>query len=370
MSKNSLDKFQYGCGFDDDHDYIETMDKERVYSINRIAPDPYLDDWKSSPVIYHKTSLMELVEAHIKKTDSFDISIVIDDDIFKCFMLILQSYSKFFQTRSSNEKVIKLSSSHISPFVFHKIYEWMLKSSKMIERIGLIPVLMGAEYLKVEMLEQQIWNLVQDGEKFQECDAFLLYLEAKHWNCEKIKFMMMHRVQRFFITIVCTEEFLLFDPDEIQSWLKLDSIGVNSEVDVFYSAARWLLYDWDERHEYLMELMRHIRFGLVDAWRIVEFRMNKNMKKLKPILDNEELQKTLESSLSYSIYHKSFEDDSSEQFTDFLIRFQFKRLRPREFLVQPWQVNFKDQAYTYSEFEDHLVALRTNAYTYWKKLFK
>lgn len=367
MSENSFDKFQ-SKSFDED--FFETMDRERVYSINRIAPDPYLNHWGSLPAIHKKSSLMQMVLAQVKETNSFDVAIHIDDDVFNCFMLILQSYSKFFQTRSSHEKIIKLSSLQISPFVFHKIYEWMLKSSKMIERDGLISLLMGAQYLKVEMLEQQIWNLVQDGDKFQESEAFLLYLEAKHLNCEKIKTMMMNRVQRFYMTVVCTEEFLLMEPYEIQNWLQLDTIEINSEVDVFFSAVRWLLHDWDERQKYLMELMQHVRFGLFQPWRIVEYRRNRSMGKLTPILDNIELQKTLESSLSYSIYLNNFEADS-EQFVDFLTRFGFKRLRHREFLGQPWQLGVSDSAYTFEKFEgSHLNTLRTNAFVNWKNNFK
>lgn len=367
MSENSFDKFQ-SKSFD--KDYFETMDQERVHSINRIAPDSYLDQWESLPAIHKKSSLMQMVLAQVKETNSFDIAIHIDDDVFNCFMLILQSYSKFFQTRSCHEKIIKLSSLQITPSVFHKIYEWMLKSSKMIERDGLIPLLMGAQYLKVELLEQQIWNLVQDGVKFQECEAFLLYLEAKNWNCEKIKTMMMNRVQRFFMTVVCTEEFLLMEPDEIQNWLKLDTIAVNSEVDVFFSAARWLLHDWDERQKYLMELMQHVRFGLFPPWRIVEYQRNRNMGKLSPIMDNIELQKTLKSSLPYSVHLNNFEADS-EQFADFLTRFGFKRLRHRELLGQPWQLEVTDSTYTFEQFEgSHLNTLKTNAFANWKKNFK
>lgn len=311
---------------------------------------------------------MQLIAAQIRQTESFDVEVQIGDDVFKCFMLVLQSYSKFFHKRSSHEKIIKISSLHITPIVFHKIYEWMLKSTKVIERNCLIPMLMGAKYLKVEMLEQQIWNLIQDGERFQECEAFLLYLEAKQWNFEKVKAMMMHRVQQFFMTVVCTQEFLHMEQDEIQNWFKLDSIGISSEVDVFYSAARWLLYDWGDRQKYLMDVMQHVRFGLLEAWRIVEFRMNKNMDKLQPILDNAEFQKMLESSLSYSIYHNSFKDDSSEQFTDFLIRFGFKRLRQREVFYETCLA--KDSAYTYGQFENYLKDLALSAFTYWKKNFK
>lgn len=134
-------------------DYIETMSQERVYSINRISPDPNLNSWMISPSTQRKSSLMLMIHGKFKEPSSFDISIHIGKDVFNCLMLTLQSYSKFFQSRSKHEKVIDLSSPRISPTVFHKIYEWMLKSSKVIERNDLIHILQGAEYLGVELLQ-------------------------------------------------------------------------------------------------------------------------------------------------------------------------------------------------------------------------
>lgn len=351
-------------------DFIETMNQERVYSINRISPDSNLDDWKISPSTEKKSLLIKNINGKFKEPNSFDISIQIGADIFNCFFLTLQSYSNFFKSRSIHERVINLSSSRIASEVFIKIYEWMIKSSKLIERDDLILLLMGAQYLEVELLKQQIWNLIQDGDKFQECEAFLLYVEAKLCGCEKVKDMMMHRVQQFFMTVVCSEEFLEMEPDEIQKWLNLDSIGINMEVEVFYAAALWLFHDWEERKSNLLVLMKCVRFGLISPWRIVEFRLNKNMGRLTEILRNSELQIILESSLSYATYRSCFQDYSCAQFNDFLHRFDFQRLHPRENFNSQWQTLYKNSSYRFEDFEEYLRILKANAFTSWRSKFK
>lgn len=257
MSGDYLNKIQCDIGGDE---------AERVYSINEIVPDLNLDNWKKSSAVPKKTSLMQKVSSQFNDPKTFDLEILIDDEIFRVIMIVLQSYSMFFRQRSNSEKIIELSNEKISSEVFRKIYRWMW-SSKAVEREDLIPLLIGAQYLKVELLELQIWNLIQDAGKFQECEALLLYLEAKIWKFEKIENMMMARVQRFFLTFVASEDFLLLDSDEIQKWLKLDTIGINREVEVFYCAARWMLHDWVEREKYLMDLMKLVRFGLMKPWR-------------------------------------------------------------------------------------------------------
>lgn len=360
-SQQILDKFQcLSIG-----DNCEVAAQERVYSIDRIAPDPYTESWKGEPEICEKSNLMQAVSTQFNKPEAYDVTIQIGDDSLHVLMVVLQCYSKFFQSRSTEEKVIRLT--EMIPEVFLKIYNWMLSPLKPIERDGLIPLLMGAQSLQVRLLEQQIWNLIQDGSKFQENEAFLLYLEAKLWKCDKVKAMMMHRVQRIFMTVVSCEEFLTMEPQEIKNWLTLDSIGINAEVEVFYAVSRWLLHAWTERKKHLMELMMVVRFGLIPPWRIVEFRMKKPGT-LKDILDDPALQQMLESSLSYSIYRNSFSDDSSEQFADFLSRFGFQRLYSRDLMIDPlWQTHFKDSAYTYEHFEAYLNMIRANALTNWTK---
>lgn len=83
--------------------------------------------------------------------------------------------------------------------------------------------------------------------------------------------------------------------------------------------------------------------------------MNKNTGKLQTILEDNELQAILESSLSYSTYRNCFPDESSAQFTDFLSRFGFKRIVQRDLMVdQIWQAHFKDSRYSYEEFCNYL----------------
>ncbi|CRK88723.1 CLUMA_CG002779, isoform A [Clunio marinus] len=338
-----------------DEDDIMTS-KERVYSVNRITPDPYIHCWRKQPKIHEKEMLMKLIYDQMKYQDSFDICIEIGNAIFSAILLILKSYSNFFANREfADGACIKLSESRITRDTFTDIYKWILSKRKQIDREDIIPLLLGAQYLEVELLEQQIWNLIQDCEKFQEDEAFLLYQEAKLWKCTKVQNMMIQRVQRFFMTVVCSEEFLIMEPNEVMNWLRLDSIGINMEVEVFYAAARWMLFNWNDRKVYLMDLVKLVRFGIIDPWRIVEFRMNKKMGKLEVILNNSDFQDTLESSLSYSTYRNCFNDDSHDQFNDFLKRFNFKKIYPRDQMIDPmWQEYYKQTPYTFQHFEDYL----------------
>jgi hypothetical protein len=143
MSGDYVDKFQ--CMSIIDEPFDDEMSEERVYSIRRIAPDRFYNTLKTPTTINRKSCLREIVSSQLKKPESADISLQIGDEIFKVPILVLQSYSKFFQSHSCHEKVINLSPSNISPNVFHMIYAWMLNSSKLVGREDLISLLMGAQ---------------------------------------------------------------------------------------------------------------------------------------------------------------------------------------------------------------------------------
>ena len=316
-----------------------------------------------------KDDLKKLIIAEYKKPKSYDILVQIDGKKFECQLLILQCYSDFFAKRSKDEKVIELNGSDINPNAFCSIYRWMISTSKQIERDGLISLLIGAEYLQVPQLIEQCWNLIQNINWFQEDQAYLLYKEAKTWKYDKIQSMMMKQVKKIFLTVVGTLDFIKMDKNEVKQWLQLENIGINSEVEIFYAAARWLLYDWNERQKHLMELMSEVRFGLFPAWRIVILRKNDNTGKLQEMLKNQELQKYLEDSMSYSIYRSCFESTDYSRFADFLCRFGYQQLFEREIVCDPyWQKWHKKSLYTFEDFQNYLKIIKSNALIHWTQI--
>lgn len=155
MSGDYLDKFQ-SMTINDNESYDGGMSEERVYSIERIAPDKFTNSMKSSKTISGKSSFREMVSSQLKKPESADITIQIGDEMFKVPILVLQSYSKFFQAYSCHDKVIKLPPSSISANVFHTIYAWMLNTSKLVGREDLVSLLMGAQVnvIKIRLIEK------------------------------------------------------------------------------------------------------------------------------------------------------------------------------------------------------------------------
>lgn len=349
---------------DDENDLMN-----KPSSVHQICPDKYSVSWKNQLKVDEKTPLIKKLASVLQQNSSTaDVTIRIGDEEFNTSLLVLQCYSKYFQEISSiSLKTIELPSSQISVDVFHKIGDWIIDNEKIIKRSDLMLMLRGAQFLKIHHLENQILHIIQDAKKFQENEALMLYLEANFLGCEQVKNLMITRVQKFFLTFVSCEEFVHLNENEIEKWLKLDTIALNNEIEAFYAVCRWMLYDWYSRKSSLRKLMKCMRFGLVEPWRIVELRMNKNQGKLKEILNDPKLQELLEQSLSYSTYKSCFPEENSEQFYDFISRFGFYELLPRTSMMDPeYLKNFKETPYTFADFENYLDIIRLNACENWK----
>ena len=218
-------------------------------------------------------------------------------------------------------------------------------------------------YLDIKPLVKQCWHYVE--QKFEE-EEFLLYLESNKYNFNILENLMLQRINKFFLTIVCLKDFLLMKVNDVVCLLELNNIGVNAEIDILYAASRWLLYDWKVREKHLATVMKAVRFGMLFPCKIVEFRTNKNVTDLKKILDHPAMQEMLEVGLYYCTYKQFYqEDDTCDQFCAFLTRFKLKREYNRQ---QIEDHQYRKMSYSYEEFNEYLHYIQQHILNHWKTI--
>lgn len=222
----------------------------------------------------NKTPNRELFEARIKNFDRSCCQILIGATTFECHQTVLHCYSTYFtDLEIIKGEPINLPASEVNPVAFVKIYEWMLTTAQ-VERNGIIELYKAAKFLKIKELERQILICFDHCEVFYEDTAFSLYWEARTFNETDIQKLMLIRIQKFFLTLVATNQFLELTCKEVCSFLSSNSIGVRKESDVFYSALKWLDHNWEDRKGNAIELMGCVRFSLMLPWELTDLRTN------------------------------------------------------------------------------------------------
>lgn len=336
---------------------------ESARKLDDICSDQNSKIWCKPSKIIMKSDLCEKLRNYYDDDNNNNIEIHINETVFKCHLLVLQSFSDWFKKHSKHEKYIILPNNAVAPRSFQMIYKWML-GAKIVKRFEFVPLLIAAMYLDIKPLVKQCWHYVE--KKFEEDEAFMLYLEAKQYNFNLLENQMLQRINKFFLTIVCSKDFLLMKVNDVIGLLELNNIGVNAEIDILYAASRWLLYDWKERENNLTIVMKTVRFGMLFPCKIVEFRTNKNATDLKKILDHPAMQEMLEVGLYYCTYKQFYqEDDACDQFCTFLTRFQLKREYNRQ-QIEDHQL--RKMSYSYEEFNEYLHYIQANILNHWKTI--
>ena len=71
-----------------------------------------------------------------------------------------------------------------------------------------------------------------------------------------------------------------------------------SEMEVFMSAVRWLMYDWDYREKFIAEVMGCVRFGLIAPQQLVDIRRNPENPEFVEIASSPQIQQFIEDGLA------------------------------------------------------------------------
>ncbi|XP_032676022.1 uncharacterized protein LOC116846387 isoform X1 [Odontomachus brunneus] len=254
-------------------------------------------------ILPEKTDLYRELAKRITNYKNADCVIRIDNDEFYCHLLVLQSYSTFFDEK--NCKDIDLSDSTVTSKAFSIIYDWMISSMnesyQLLRRDNILEIFMASQYLGIKELEEQCWAFIDNDELFSEDTAFLLYLEAKKIGNTAVMELMVPRIMKFFLMLVSTKDFLELSVDELCLLLKSNYICVNSEMEVLMSAVRWLMHDWNERKQHMLEVLKCVRFGLIAPWQLVDVKRNPENPEFMELMSYPEVQKMVDDGLAFVI---------------------------------------------------------------------
>ncbi|XP_025073382.1 uncharacterized protein LOC105424285 [Pogonomyrmex barbatus] len=254
-------------------------------------------------ILPEKTDLYQELAKRIINYKNADCIVRTDHDEFHCHLLVLQSYSTFFDEK--NYKEIDLSGSRVTSKAFSIIYDWMIspinESYQLLRRDNILEIFMAAQYLGIKELEEQCWAFIDNDELFSEDTAFLLYLEAKKIGNTAVMELMIPRIMKFFLMLVSTKDFLELSMDELCLLLKSNYICVNSEMEVLMSAVRWLMHNWNERKQYMLEVLKCVRFGLIAPWQLVDVKRNPENPEFMELMSYPEVQKMVDDGLAFVI---------------------------------------------------------------------
>ncbi|EDW39617.1 GL15186 [Drosophila persimilis] len=196
-----------------------------------------------------------------------DLEILVESQFLHVDRFLFTYFAKNFRTCKSS--VLQIPVSKVDMCMLRRIYDWMLGNEQVIQiNRELIPFFKAAKFLGIDELVdhyRSAFSRSPSGGVWEQ-NALRTYLSAGSQRCEEMMIMMLSRVRKCFLPLVAAQEFLELNAQEMVYLLRLKTICVNGEEEVFFACLRWLEHAWEERQQYVFQLMSNMHVSLLPAW--------------------------------------------------------------------------------------------------------
>lgn len=195
--------------------------------------------------------------------ENTDVVMMLDKTPFSVHGHVMRNYSGFFARRLLTGSIITLPIDKLKESTVQMLYDWMLSDGVDCPRSELLDFLEAAHCFYIPTLVETIFQCLCDKALFSGLDSIHTFFEAKRKKQRAITEMLMTNILKFFLLLVCSDEYREMDAKCVCSLLSSDKLVVQSEMEVFFAALLWLFVDYKERKRYISKLMECIRFMLI-----------------------------------------------------------------------------------------------------------
>ncbi|KAK9503683.1 hypothetical protein O3M35_010192 [Rhynocoris fuscipes] len=259
-----------------------------------------------------KTGLDKLVPYHLFNCINPDILIKINEAEFGVHRPLLKLYTSFFEeaVADMDECIVTLPENKVKMEIFQAIYSWMLHESddalNFIDRKNIANVFVAAKFLKIQELVATCKTILECKDLFNEMTAFSLLMEAYNVDDTEMQILMLPRIQSVFLHIVSSSLFVNLPIEVVLKLIGSDYIQVHSELEVFYSAIRWLLHDWPTRSYHANRVMNQIRFALLKPSQLIDLKRCPDSPMIKFITNGKDILKLIDDGIALSVKMESY----------------------------------------------------------------
>lgn len=272
------------------------LEPEKSISMLGFYPREFLPEEASAKF----PDCLQIIEKMLKNREQTDTRVAVGQETFDCHMVVLKSYSEYFEKLEKNKeldiRIVILPDDKVTPIAFNMIYDWMLSDENRLPRSHFAELFKAAKFLNVRELRNQMICCIGDKKIIGEREALSIYLEANEVDEKQLQEFMLKKISKIFLTFVASWEFLMLNLEEVEEFFKSNRLGVNSELDMLFAALRWLQHEWPKRKKSVKLLMQHVRFELIKSWQLVE--LKKYPKELEHIFKIQNVQEMIDKALA------------------------------------------------------------------------
>ncbi|XP_016955287.1 uncharacterized protein LOC108028142 [Drosophila biarmipes] len=214
-------------------------------------------------VLHRKVPLTKKLQLVLERNVGPHAHVIVGNTVYKCQVLILRIYCALFRNNLKRGDLVKFPNGVMSNECFEMAYGWMITDQIYCPRGLLLDLLVAADRLKCSALANSLFQCLDDHRQFFDLKAFACFWEAQRRGLRAMGDMMLSRVGKCFLALVCTKGYLRLDVDRLCDVLRSDNLAVQSEIEVFYAALLWLESNYQRRKKFIPRVLSLVRFHIM-----------------------------------------------------------------------------------------------------------
>ena len=253
-------------------------------SLNSLKRKLSMDDsFVFSDEKYSRDVLMRLCGLQ-KQGIMCDVTIKIEDEEFFAHRNILSASSDyFFAMFNGNMKerhAREVTISGVDKDSMKTIMNFIYTGEITLDWNNVEPILQSANLMLVQSVKDACSRFLESRLNVKNCIGIQGLAET--YACHKLYGVTNTFIFQNFTNVAENEEFLNLDKKQVEVLFQSDDISVENEEKVYEALLGWINYDLENRREFFVDLMEHIRLPLVSPYYLVDVVENEALFNLSP----------------------------------------------------------------------------------------
>ncbi|XP_046561198.1 LOW QUALITY PROTEIN: kelch-like protein 2 [Haliotis rubra] len=251
---------------DDLNDLIRQIGDADGGGIINYTMEDILKNFSRLPVdkLHHYALLGEYLRSLHVENKMVDVLIHVGGQTFAAHRVALACHSKhfadIFMKHTENTKLpVEVNLPGVNPYAFQAFLRYVYTGQMIVSPETSQTLAVGDRF--------HIREIRQICTEYVECigsDQAVHILASKTISRESVVFKHAYMlVKENFCDVFDVEQFLNFSLDLVCQILSDDYLYINTEMDVFWAGLKWIAFHITERHNYLLKVMKCVRFGLM-----------------------------------------------------------------------------------------------------------
>ncbi|XP_050402889.1 actin-binding protein IPP isoform X1 [Patella vulgata] len=202
-----------------------------------------------------------------------DISIIANGKSFSAHRHILAASSSFFKAMFTSG-MVEGSQKEI---YLHDIDEDIIQELLSFIYTGVIEItlenvqdlLSSSDMLGLVDVTEACGQFLQQHLNTENCIGIYLFCDAH--SCQDVKQAAELYIQKHFLQVSKTEEFLQLPKDELIHFLSSENLRLENEIQAFNAAIVWINHDLISRRKEIFDVMKPIRFPIIHEKHLEKF---------------------------------------------------------------------------------------------------